>query len=288
MAMIIRGGTLITMTQQGSFVGDVMIRGGRILRVDERIEESEGAEVVLDARSLHIMPAMVDACIGTGGADPVWLREYALSCGITSGLILPEEGDRCSLLDGGEIRESAFRWVDAGLMDAQELLIAIDRITSGGYRPVIAAPDEACVRRLLPHLEGANAILTGKPYAACTDEIARAGASVVIGGYGDDDPFGAATDLLQVGAPTAISCRYPQMKLRLLPVLAGLYARNGMQHDDALAAITRLPANILGLRDRGMITPGHRADLLIFDGDPLLLASVHLATIVGGRVLRGA
>ncbi|RKT03640.1 imidazolonepropionase-like amidohydrolase [Streptomyces sp. 3211.6] len=43
----------------------------------------------------------------------------------------------------------------------------------------------------------------------------------------------------------------------------------GLSPLDALRAATVLPARHFGLTDRGTIRPGHRADLLLIDGDPL-------------------
>ena len=287
MAMIIRGGMLITMTQQGSFVGDVLLHDGQILRVDERIEDDEGAEVELDAHGLHIMPAMVDASIGSFGADPAWLRQSALACGVTSGLITPYKNGKCTLLDSGKIRDSSFQMIDMQRSGNTASSETIRSIASAGLRPVIRASDEGSLVGLLSHLQEAGAILVNPPCAAHAVALKHAGINVVTGGSAAED-FSDAAALLRAGVPMAISCCSPRMKLRLLPVLAGLYVRNGMQRKDALSSITRIPAEMLGLSDRGKIAPGYRADLLIFDGDPLLLASVHLATIIGGRILRRA
>jgi imidazolonepropionase-like amidohydrolase len=43
----------------------------------------------------------------------------------------------------------------------------------------------------------------------------------------------------------------------------------GLSPVDALRAATSLPARHFGLDDRGAVTPGLRADLLLVDGDPL-------------------
>jgi imidazolonepropionase-like amidohydrolase len=48
-----------------------------------------------------------------------------------------------------------------------------------------------------------------------------------------------------------------------------LLARAGMTHRDVLRAATSVPADVFGLRDRGRIAPGQRADLLLVAGDPL-------------------
>jgi imidazolonepropionase-like amidohydrolase len=45
--------------------------------------------------------------------------------------------------------------------------------------------------------------------------------------------------------------------------------QGGMPVDQAIRAATSLPAEILGLSDRGSIAPGKRADLLVLDADPL-------------------
>jgi imidazolonepropionase-like amidohydrolase len=41
-----------------------------------------------------------------------------------------------------------------------------------------------------------------------------------------------------------------------------------MDPESALAAATSAPARTFGLKDRGLIKPGMRADLLLVQGDP--------------------
>lgn len=48
-----------------------------------------------------------------------------------------------------------------------------------------------------------------------------------------------------------------------------LYVRHGMTPLAALASATTVTAALFGLDDVGMVEPGHAADLLILDGDPL-------------------
>jgi len=48
----------------------------------------------------------------------------------------------------------------------------------------------------------------------------------------------------------------------------GLYVHLGMASEQALAAATSVPARVFGLKDRGVIKPGMRADLLLVQGDP--------------------
>lgn len=75
----------------------------------------------------------------------------------------------------------------------------------------------------------------------------------------------------------------PQADLRMIAALA---MRGGMTHDQALAAITRIPAEILGVEGRvGSIAPGLDADFLVLSGRPLDVDSQVLKAYVGGRVV---
>ncbi len=56
----------------------------------------------------------------------------------------------------------------------------------------------------------------------------------------------------------------------------------GLTRGQALAAITRNPARIFGLDDVGSLEPGKRADVVIWDGDPLELASAPTAVLIDG------
>lgn len=56
---------------------------------------------------------------------------------------------------------------------------------------------------------------------------------------------------------------------RNLPFEAAMAASYGLGHDRALAAITKVPAEILGLAGRGVLEKGKVADLVVSCGDPL-------------------
>ncbi|MGL4541224.1 MAG: amidohydrolase family protein, partial [Polymorphobacter sp.] len=58
----------------------------------------------------------------------------------------------------------------------------------------------------------------------------------------------------------------------------------GLTPAQALAAMTRSNARILGMDDVGTLEAGKTADIVVWDGDPLELASAPSAVIIGGIV----
>lgn len=56
----------------------------------------------------------------------------------------------------------------------------------------------------------------------------------------------------------------------------------GLSREQALAAITATPAAIFGLNDLGTLSIGKRADVVIWDGDPLELTSAPVAVLIDG------
>ena len=71
--------------------------------------------------------------------------------------------------------------------------------------------------------------------------------------------------------------------LRRLTQLAGNAVAEGLPFDAAIEALTRMPAEILGIDDQvGTIEVGKRADLVIWDGDPLELTSAPVAVLIDG------
>ncbi|MFM8846142.1 MAG: amidohydrolase family protein [Gammaproteobacteria bacterium] len=66
---------------------------------------------------------------------------------------------------------------------------------------------------------------------------------------------------------------------------AGNAVAHGMPKWDALAAVTRVPAEIFGIADRfGSIERGRTADLVLWSGDPLEVSSLPDLVVTGGRV----
>ena len=60
-----------------------------------------------------------------------------------------------------------------------------------------------------------------------------------------------------------------------------------MDHDDAIRAITSVPAEILGLSDKiGSIAPGSDADLAVFKGDPLSVYETPIWVVAGGKIVK--
>ncbi len=76
---------------------------------------------------------------------------------------------------------------------------------------------------------------------------------------------------------------------RNLPQQAGnlvaqgkLAGAQGLSWTQALAAMTKTNAEIFGLADTGSLEPGKRADVVVWDGDPLELSSAPVAVLIDG------
>jgi len=66
----------------------------------------------------------------------------------------------------------------------------------------------------------------------------------------------------------------------------GMFAtRYGFTREQALAAVTSVPADLCGLKDRGRIAEGAAADVVLWSGHPLLPSSRMLMVVVDGRVV---
>jgi imidazolonepropionase-like amidohydrolase len=79
-------------------------------------------------------------------------------------------------------------------------------------------------------------------------------------------------------------------QLRYTPQYAGnlvslqkVPGATGLTWDEAFAAISSAPAEILGVGDRfGSLKPGRAADLVVWDGDPLELSSAATTVFIDG------
>ena len=56
----------------------------------------------------------------------------------------------------------------------------------------------------------------------------------------------------------------------------------GLSWGEALRTVTAAPAQIYGMDDVGTLAPGNRADVVVWDGDPLELTSAPVAMLIDG------
>lgn len=66
--------------------------------------------------------------------------------------------------------------------------------------------------------------------------------------------------------------------------VAGNAVANGVDHDDALRALTLTPARIFGMTGYGTLTSGNVGDVVVWDGDPLEVTSSPDAVFIAGKV----
>jgi imidazolonepropionase-like amidohydrolase len=99
-----------------------------------------------------------------------------------------------------------------------------------------------------------------------------------------DSPYAAAAVLANAGVEVAIrSAGSGFAGPRNLPFEAAMAASYGLGRDRALATITKVPAAILGLVDRGVLEKGKVADLVVSAGDPLEPTSRVRYVFIEGR-----
>lgn len=288
MPIVIRNGTLLTMLDNEPLQSDILIEGGRIQRIGKRIAVSENTRS-LDASGCVITPGLIDLHIDAADEEHEDIQRMTVRSGVTSGLCWPERQGECRGFGAAASKRYARidpeSWTDDGLRSELNRMY-----TEECCIPVIEVYDAAMCRRILNTCKetGVRVLLAG--LAGCEnlrDDIARSGCSVVIGAYQSDShtPWRFAVDLLRDGVPVALSARYPAASWRKLRFCASMCFREGISQMDALRMITSTPARIVNCCETGVIREGAAADLCIYNGDPLLLATSHLMTVSAGRVI---
>ena len=93
--------------------------------------------------------------------------------------------------------------------------------------------------------------------------------------------------LSKAGIKVAIMTDHPVIPLQYLPVCAGIAAREGMDEEEALKAITINAAEILGIEDKlGSLEIGKDADIVIYSGHPFDLRSKVDLVMVSGKIVK--
>lgn len=92
--------------------------------------------------------------------------------------------------------------------------------------------------------------------------------------------------LNRAGVKTAITTDHPVSLIQALPICAGLAVKAGLAKEEALKSITIYAAQICGVDDRvGSLKKGKDADIAIFDGNPLEVATRTMCTLIDGEVI---
>jgi len=122
------------------------------------------------------------------------------------------------------------------------------------------------------------------------EQLAGAGVAVVINTLdnlpADFDSLGARLDnaaLLHAAGVQVMFSEDRTPNARKVRQLAGNAVANGLPAEAALAALTRIPADVFALAPR-VIARGSRADLVLWSGDPLEVTTVAEQVVLGGIV----
>ncbi len=173
---------------------------------------------------------------------------------------------------------------------------ALARYLAGG-RVVFSVERAADIRQLLAFCKrhGLRPLIAGAAEAwKVAGALKAADATVFVDALQDlpssFDQLGSRLDnaalLARAGVRVALLAPDATHNARKIRQAAGNAAANGLPWEDALAAITRVPAQALGVGDRlGRIEPGLHADLVLWDGDPLEVSTLADAVWMRGRAM---
>lgn len=170
----------------------------------------------------------------------------------------------------------------------------------GGTRPLLVrvnrANDIVAVARLASDYDIRLIVLGAAEAWMVADELAQAQVAIVLDAVGNlprdfdhlNSRLDAASILSEAGVRFAIGAHGAAQNhnARNITQSAGIAVANGLAWEDALAAVTLVPALIYGVADRiGSLEPGKRADLVVWEDDPLELTSFPEQVYIGGDAI---
>lgn len=126
------------------------------------------------------------------------------------------------------------------------------------------------------------------------DQIKESGAKIIIGPLFTERAkielknltYEAPRMLAEKGIPFAMMTDHPVIPVQYLPITAAIAVREGLDEYEALKAITINAADACGLSDIiGSIEEGKKADIAIFNGDPLDIRSRTKLVMINGKVV---
>lgn len=181
----------------------------------------------------------------------------------------------------------------AGYYPEMQALVPVIRGEQTLLVEVNASKDIQAALKWLKEKKVKKTILTGVSEGwRVADEIAKSGIPVITGGvlelpsrdYDRYDKAYANPGLLKkAGIKVAIKSESGNNNYRNLPYHAGFAVAYGMNKEDALKAITIIPAELLGVSDKlGSIEVGKSATLFICNGDPFEMKTQVLHVFIEG------
>lgn len=184
---------------------------------------------------------------------------------------------------------NASRELAAGRLD----LAALGGVLRGTLPLVVTANAEQDIRAALrlARERGLRLVIAGGSEAwKVAEELAAAKVPVIVDPTANlperleapDVRDDNAAALAAAGVTVAISTLGDGSAARTIRQLAGNAVAEGLPWARALAALTTVPAAIYGVTDRGTVTRGAVADVVVWSGDPLELTTRAEAVFVGG------
>jgi imidazolonepropionase-like amidohydrolase len=263
----------------------ILPRGGLIAGQSAWVDLVEEEAVRRASLALHVNVA------GDGGSDDQPGRPGARALALTR---LRELFADARLYRGnrGPFLSRSLRELSASPADLEVLSRAL-----AGELPVVFHVDRSAeierVLELAAH-EKLRAVLAGAAEGwLVAQRIAQAGVPVIVDPLDDlpasFDKLRARDDnaarLHAAGVRVALSALGDAHRVHRLRHAAGSAVARGLPRAAALAGITRVPAEIFGLSDTGVLRPGAMANAVVWNGDPLELSSWPTHVFVRGREL---